>query len=92
MILLTSLTTGSAAQSGPPPKKKKKNVDLFESSDESDTVTATIVTPPKKMFKSKDKAYNAKENAQPGDLVMATAGDIDHPALEYGAHTFFSKL
>ena len=61
-------------------------MDLFESSSESDTVTATIVTPPKKVFKSKDKAYNAnKGNAQPGDLVMATAGEIGHPALEYGA-------
>ena len=76
-----------------PPKKRKKNVDLFESSSESDTVTATIVTPPPKVFKSKDKAYNTnKGNAQPGDLVIATAGDIDHPALEYGSYIFFGMM
>ena len=70
-------------------KGRKKIVDLFESSTESDaesdTPTATIVTPPKKVFKSKDRNYTSnKSNAQPGDLVMATAGEIYHPALREG--------
>ena len=66
-------------------KGRKKIVDLFESS-ESDTPTATIVTPTKKVFRSKDKDYNSdKSNAQPDDIVKATAGKIYHPALMEGS-------
>ena len=70
-------------------KGRKKIINLFKSSTdydpESDTPAATIVTP-SKVFKSKDKEYNSnKLNAQPGDIVMATAGEIDHTALREGS-------
>ena len=46
-------------------KGRRKIVDLFESSTESDaesdTPTATLVTPPPRVFKSKEKDYNSNK-------------------------------
>lgn len=58
--------------------------DESESEEEAEVVESTIVVSHQKKFQSEDKDYRFDPSkAQPGDLVMATALDIGHPALEY---------
>ena len=55
-----------------------------EEESEEEVVEATIVVSHQKKFQSEDKDYRFdKSKAQPGDLVMSTALEIGHPALEY---------